>query len=497
MKNYHLTNYNTLVAILFCCGLSFFCSGASLKVTFFDVGQGNCALVTCGDHPPLLVDCGSSNFAYRGAHFKEQQISKISAALKACASATFFLVVSHPDTDHYNWLPDVLSEAETNSRHVGNAWLGGMESHYISKKESKSTRSLISSLKGNLGTAYSSRVTFPTANGPTRTPLNILTTGDLTYMILPALPCSTGADKEKESNAASLVVQIVYHGKVILLPGDATARTFSHIGAFLAKPILVMLASHHGAEPSESKDDACNDENLIRATEPYYVIFSSGRRGGYLHPRLKTVTSYAKMHETLGHQVNWHPLFCGIPSSQDKISDNTLLSFESNYAAILTNKPVLSTLTHGTIVCKISRQDNGTVNLDVDMDYPAIFDSEKTAALVFPLLEQASAFGHSEISGLRLNNLAIDDSNIKDAERFADLIKALISKCPQLKTLLLNNNVFSRPTTVDNLVTLLEKVDIREFELKGSHIKLSSDETQKLVTAWAHRGLKLQAAVSN
>ena len=494
MNKYQLTNYNIVTALSGLL-LSFTCYGSSLeslKVTFFDVGQGNGTLVTCGSCPPLLVDCGSSSYSYRGTQFPERQISKITEALKACTSPTFFLVVSHPDGDHYNWLPEILSEAEKNGRSVGNAWLGGIEGHYGSTKE------LISTLKGNLGTDYASKVNFPTAGGPTSASISIFNMPELSYTILPALSC--GANKTKESNESSLVVQVLYHGKAILLTGDATAKTFRHIGASLPKNVLVMLASHHGAEPSENKNkaDACNDQDLIKATEPFIVIFSSGRRRDYIHPRLKAVTSYALTQKTLGYTVNWHTLFCGMPSLSEAAGQPPFLSLSDNYVVILTERPIFSTLTHGTITCTIKpEQDGGAAVEQIEMDNPAIYDSARKAALLFPLFETAGAFSHSEISAIRLGKLEIDDTDEDDAKLLIDLLEVLKTKCPKLKTLILSNNRLASDTTFNYLVSLLETIDVRDVEIEGSEIELSEETTEKLVDAWNLRGLKLQPPVES
>ena len=491
MNNYHQTSYNPIIVFI-CLFLSCTSYASSLELTFFDVGQGNGTLVTCGSCPPLLVDCGSSSHNYRGAKFKEQQINHITAALKACSSSTFFLVVSHPDEDHYNWLPEVLSDAEKNGRSVGNAWLGGMEDHYGSTKE------LINTLKGNLGSTYASKVIFPTAAGPTTTPITIHTTAHFSYSILPALPC--GTDKAKESNAASLVVQILYYGKAILLTGDATAKTFKHIGALLPAKVLILLASHHGAGPSENKAkaDACNDKDFIKATEPMLVIFSAGRRADYAHPRFKAITSYAQIQKTLGYEVDWHPLFCGSPSSTVEPGQPLLLTLSDKYGVVLTKQPLFSTLTHGTITCKITRQLDGSVGIEsIEMDNPTVYDSAKKAALLFPLFEATDAFAHSEISAVILNNLGIEDTARNDGELLVDLLKVITDKCPQIKNLILNNNTLSKAATFDALISLLQNVDVREFELEGSGIQLREQVRQRILEAWNLRGLKLQPALAS
>jgi beta-lactamase superfamily II metal-dependent hydrolase len=475
MKNHPPKIYNTLLVIVLILS-SCISYSSSLKVTFFDVGQGNCSLVTCEPNPPLLVDCGSSSNAYRGAYFKENQVTKIAEALKSSSSSSFFLVVSHPDEDHYSWLPDVLIKANKNGLSIQNAWLGGTEIQYGKK--------LTNELKKYLGSMYASKVFFPTSSGATTSELRILTSGDLSYTILPALSC--GADKTKEANSASLVVKVLYFNKVILLPGDATRKTFDHIGALLPNKVLIMLASHHGADPSsDTKAEACNDDALVNATEPQVLVFSSGRRADYYHPRSNAVSSYAKVQKTF---FNWHPLFCGI-SSSNKFEDAPVVRLADNYGVILTNRPIFSTLTNGTIICTVNNSDS---QVKIDLENRLVYDSAINAALIFPLFEKATAFSHSEISELLLDSLGIDDTEASVADLLAIFFKTVTAKCKNLKALNLNDNNLSQSATFDRLIALLNALDVSSCKVEGGGIVLTKDLRAKITQAWNQRGLRLE-----
>lgn len=485
MSQYRPKKYSIRVAIFLCLYFPNALNCSCLDVTFFDVGQGNGTLVTCNPHPPLLVDCGSSAYKYRGTSFKTEQISRIVTALQKSSSSTFLLIISHPDDDHYNWARELLESAAANGKTVERAWLGGEENQY--KKGA-----VITALKGNLGDSYASKVSFPTSAGSTSTPISLVNTSELSYSILPALPC---VDKVKDSNAASLVVEVKYCGKVILLPGDATAKTFKHIGDRLPKQVFIMLASHHGAEPSESSSDSCNAQSLIDHTKPSIVIFSAGKRDDYLHPRISTIHAYAIAQGTAGDSAEWHPIFCGMPLPDSPTQKNSsLMSFLNNYGALLMNNHIYSTLSQGTIRCTLVRQSNGSAELELlDVDFPAFYKDKKKGALLFPLFENESAFGPGEVLAIRLEGLQIDDAKEDDATALGELLKIASLKCPQLKTLLLTNNALSTTQIFTALVTLLKGVDVRQLTLDGPHIELDATMRKSIIDAWNMRGLELPA----
>ncbi|MBS1517527.1 MAG: DNA internalization-related competence protein ComEC/Rec2 [Bacteroidetes bacterium] len=65
-RSIHVFFRNVLISVLACCIIYIFSKGenSDLKVTFLDVGQGDCALIETADGRNILVDCGnfSKNF---------------------------------------------------------------------------------------------------------------------------------------------------------------------------------------------------------------------------------------------------------------------------------------------------------------------------------------------------------------------------------------------------------------------------------------------------
>lgn len=68
------------------------------SVTFFDVGQGDAALIKFDNGQKMLVDCG----------INRKILSKLGSALPFFDRTIDYLLVTHPDGDHYGGCPAVL-----------------------------------------------------------------------------------------------------------------------------------------------------------------------------------------------------------------------------------------------------------------------------------------------------------------------------------------------------------------------------------------------------
>ena len=72
-----------------------------LEIHFINVGQGDCTFVSCPDGENVLIDCGTSGGG-DGA-LARQYLQKVLGTTTVDIDT---LVVTHPDKDHYNLLPD-------------------------------------------------------------------------------------------------------------------------------------------------------------------------------------------------------------------------------------------------------------------------------------------------------------------------------------------------------------------------------------------------------
>ncbi len=88
--------------LLLVLGGYFYYRNSTLKyfnsVTFFDVGQGDSALITFDNGQKMLVDCGVNR----------KILSKLGSAMPFFDRTIDYLLVTHPDGDHYGGCPAVL-----------------------------------------------------------------------------------------------------------------------------------------------------------------------------------------------------------------------------------------------------------------------------------------------------------------------------------------------------------------------------------------------------
>ena len=77
-------------------------NSASYRVTYIDVGQGNCTLIEMADGSTALIDCGSAMYGEKVYNFlKERNISTIN-----------FLIATHADADHIGGFNYLFSRME-------------------------------------------------------------------------------------------------------------------------------------------------------------------------------------------------------------------------------------------------------------------------------------------------------------------------------------------------------------------------------------------------
>ena len=109
-KNDFMPNFNwrgkkiicIVLALILIIGLYFYVEKqkdkSGFRVTFFNIGQGDAALINFGDGQKMLVDCGPNR----------QILSKLGKYLPFYRRDLDYLLVTHPDLDHYGGCVDVL-----------------------------------------------------------------------------------------------------------------------------------------------------------------------------------------------------------------------------------------------------------------------------------------------------------------------------------------------------------------------------------------------------
>lgn len=116
-----------------------------MEVTFFNVGQGNCTLVTCPGQKTMLVDAGSSK-APLNDPAKTQVVRDIIKGIKEkTPDKQLFVVASHADKDHINLLTSICAPL-LKEKFTLEFLLGGTPAFYA-KKDGKELLAFLENIK--------------------------------------------------------------------------------------------------------------------------------------------------------------------------------------------------------------------------------------------------------------------------------------------------------------------------------------------------------------
>lgn len=211
---------------------------SDFNITFLDVGQGDCAIVSC-DGKYMIIDGGpskASDIVY--TYLKKNSIDYIDV-----------MVATHPDEDHIGGLSGALNYAK-----IGECYCP------VDSYDTKTFKSLVKYLgKQDRG------IIIPQV--PTELEL-----GSATVSFIGPLR------KEADSNNNSIVTRITYGENTFLFMGDAEYTEELNImqnGMDVSCDVLKI--GHHGSNSSTTRA-------LLNRAEPKYSIISVGADNYFAHP---------------------------------------------------------------------------------------------------------------------------------------------------------------------------------------------------------------------
>jgi competence protein ComEC len=216
-----------------------FCS--DLRILFFDVGQGDAALVTLPGGSTLLVDSGGGTRHWnmgKAVLFKEltrKGILRLDAIL-----------MTHPDADH------------------ARGFLGLAEGHI-------ETRELWYSSAFQNDKRLSDLFLRTQSRGR---PFSKITGWNWKGVEFKALPPQVSTPK---TNNRSLALGLAYGGCRILFTADIEEDGEKAIAPFLHSPVHVLKVGHHGSKTSTTT-------HFLNRTRPQLAVISSGKKNRYGHP---------------------------------------------------------------------------------------------------------------------------------------------------------------------------------------------------------------------
>jgi len=212
-------------------------------IHFLDVGQGDAVLLQTPDGYDVLIDGGKSSVV----------LQQLAAEQPWNDRAIDVVIATHPDTDHVGGLVDVLQRYT-------------VDSIVLTEAESDTPAAL----------AFAAAVTAENATLKYARAGQVIQIGASTTIEILSPASDTSA---WGSNAASVVVRVVYGDTAFMLTGDAPAGVEDYLvgtyGSSLASDVLKL--GHHGSKTSTS-------ELFLNAVQPQYAVVSASLDNSYGHP---------------------------------------------------------------------------------------------------------------------------------------------------------------------------------------------------------------------
>lgn len=240
----------------------------ALRVTFLDVGQGDSSLIDFTDGEQMLVDCSPDS----------RILSALGRVMKFYDNKIDYLVVSHPDLDHYGGCEDVLRRFDV--KHI---ITNGFEKDYDSAW--RSFKQAIADERAEWVIVDSER--------------ELLVSNSVIQFLYPdhsLAEDSTVPDSGKaaQSNYTSIIFELAYKNKKVLFVGDAGEEEEDYVvkkyGTDL--DVDVLKVGHHGSYHSSS-------DAFLKLVTPQIAVISVGADNSYGHPSNRTLTRLKRVSSTV------------------------------------------------------------------------------------------------------------------------------------------------------------------------------------------------------
>lgn len=248
-----------IITISICIRVYYRFFNPNVVLTFFDVGQGDAALIQLPFGETILIDAGGGYGQWdvgRRLLSKELRYKSISTIDIA--------VLTHPDQDHAMGFRGILEQFS-----VGELWLNP---NFLKLPQPE----LVGQLKQWIKPTSTKLVPI---NLPFKTEI-----GRSTWTALMAKGL-------KSTNNRSLVFELEVYGCRILLTGDIEKTAEAQLLSLL-HPVDILKVAHHGSK-------GASHSSFVRRVSPILSIISAGRNNHYGHPHFQTFNRLNKFGHVL------------------------------------------------------------------------------------------------------------------------------------------------------------------------------------------------------
>ncbi len=336
-------------------------TAGQLELHFLDVEQGDCTLIRCPNGLTVLIDCGSfggSSISNRARDYLLNQLPGMEIDI---------VVITHPDSDHYKLLPDVLNGFQIGKLlHVGVS-----DEHSVSN-----TDDWIESLSAVTDIIESHEL------DPANMQSDIFDSGEVEFHIIAADVASSVSSK----NARSIVFRVDLGDFEAILTGDATFDTEEQVvvgydSTFLDVELLKI--GHHGSSTTSTS------AGWIEFLRPKAAVVSAGFNNRFDHPRKVVIDRVANstVEGAPEHFMRW-----GV-RQQDRTDLQTISGYEEAIFNTASNGHIVVTTDGDKYKIKYGRPGRFSGEMDLM--------AEVAAALPAPA--RLAAVGEISISRANMN----------------------------------------------------------------------------------------------
>jgi competence protein ComEC len=253
---------NALIAIFFIGAIftagnlwSELAPSSSLKVAFFDVGQGDAIFFQTPQGHQVLIDGGPDN----------RVLMRLSEVMPFWDKSIDLVVLTHPDADHITGLVGVFERYEVESV----LWTGKRKD---TKVFAAFEKALLKEGAKEIVARAGERVLF----------------GNSTVVLEVLYPFAASELEKEATNETSVIARLVYGEHEVLFTGDTTKKIEKRVleqGANVEADILKV--AHHGSKTSSSRE-------FLEAVAPDVAVILVGKDNRYGHPSQETLANLAE-----------------------------------------------------------------------------------------------------------------------------------------------------------------------------------------------------------